>query len=392
METTDIVPKIRDFFNAFNPDIQWTIPDCSLCSIPLVACPHYIFLEFLDCKISWKQVQQDSKLIWQFQVSSYSKPTDCHAYLSPESCTAPHLNKKGVSVAKTVGCRLRGIHSNDSDLLEALNEYSGYLVARGYDEISVKYHLANMANRSRPMVLRGEYKPPQKLVVPLVSSLHPATTVLSQIVKSSFSSATTLDPVLDVLLPPSSLLVAYTKLPNLQLLLCPNDQNKLAPGRPSEPVPGHINTGCNCQVCQVSTFSKFVSPPSMPGYSIRIPETTHCRSGPHIIYHLTCNSGLRGCERAHYTGRAGTNDSAKKPMSLRWANHKSHANNKHDFCTFTSHLMTFHSGQDPQQFVNIQILQTANTLDAAKELERVWTQKLFCYVPSGINIREESED
>jgi hypothetical protein len=95
------------------------------------------------------------------------------------------------------------MHSNDSDLLEALNEYSGYLVARGYNVISVKYHLANMANSSTPMVLRGEYKPPQKLVVPLISSVHPAASVLSQIVNSSLSTVTTLDPVLEVLLPPT---------------------------------------------------------------------------------------------------------------------------------------------------------------------------------------------
>ena len=41
LDTPDIVAKIRDFFKAFNPDIQWTIPDCSLCSVPLVAYPHY---------------------------------------------------------------------------------------------------------------------------------------------------------------------------------------------------------------------------------------------------------------------------------------------------------------------------------------------------------------
>ena len=45
-------------------------------------------------------------------------------------------------MAKTVGSRLRGIHSNDLDLLEALHNYSGYMVARGYEEVSVKYHLA----------------------------------------------------------------------------------------------------------------------------------------------------------------------------------------------------------------------------------------------------------
>ena len=94
--------------------------------------------------------------------------------------------------------------------------------------------LANMANRSRLKVLKGEYRPSPKLAVPLVSSLHPATTILSQVVKSSFTSGLSKDPVLEVILPPSSLIAAYTKIPNLQLLLSPNDQNKLATNAPTQ--------------------------------------------------------------------------------------------------------------------------------------------------------------
>ena len=62
-----------------------------------------------------------------------------------------------------------------------------------------------MANMSRLLVLKGDYRP--KFLVPLVSSLYPATTVLSKVVKSSFSRASSGDPVLDVLLPLSSLFV-----------------------------------------------------------------------------------------------------------------------------------------------------------------------------------------
>jgi hypothetical protein len=388
----DIIPLIRDFFNNFNLAIQWTIPECSACGVPLATCPHYNCLEFLDCKITWKQVPQGTKFIWQFEVSSYSKPTDCHAYIAPESCTAPHLNKKGISVAKTVGCRLRGIHSNDTALLGALHEYSGYLVARGYDSSSVKYHLSNIANRSGLKVLNGEYRPSPKFAVPLVSSLHPATTILYQVVKSSFSAALSKDPVLEVILPPSSLIVAYTKLPNLQLLLCPNDQNKLANTASPDSVNGYMDTGCQCMVCKASLFSKWISPPSMPGYSLKIPETTNCGSGPHVIYHLSCNSGSQHCVKAHYTGRASSSNPAKKAMAGRWANHKSHFNNNHEFCAFTSHLLRFHRGEDPQQFVSIQILQSAPDLETAKILEKEWTLKLFSFVPTGLNLRDEFPD
>ena len=123
-------------------------------------------------------------MVWQFSMSAYSKPTDAHAYLSPISCTAPHLNSEGVSVAKTVGARLRSIHSSDSDLLDSLNRYSGFLIARGYDETSIKYHLSAMANRDRMLMLSGHFKPKQQLKVPLVTDLHPAITCLSDMIAS----------------------------------------------------------------------------------------------------------------------------------------------------------------------------------------------------------------
>ena len=151
-----IVADILEFFNGFNSNIQWTIPLCRICDVAEVTCQHYTHLEFLDCDISWKQVLKGDSLIWQFCVKSYAKATDCHAYLSPNSCSSPHLNSKGVSVAKTVGTRLRTIHNNDEDLLHHLNLYCGYMVARGYDENSVKFHLSNMANRSREMLLNGD--------------------------------------------------------------------------------------------------------------------------------------------------------------------------------------------------------------------------------------------
>ena len=77
-------------------------------------------------------------MYWQFSMASYSKPTDVHSYIYPSSCSSPHLNVDGVAVAKTVGMRLRSLYSDDKQLLHALNQYSGYLISRGYDEKSIK--------------------------------------------------------------------------------------------------------------------------------------------------------------------------------------------------------------------------------------------------------------
>ena len=179
-DSSKTVLDILEFFNNFS-QLKWTIPhpQCSICNIPELSCPHYDHLDFLDTRLTWKQVKKGNIMVWQFTMSAYSKPTDAHAYLSTSSCTAPHLNEEGISVAKTVGARLRSIHSSDQDLLHSLNLYSGYLVARGYQEQSIKYHLASMANRDRMGMLSGQFKPKAKLTVPLVTNLHAAITCLS---------------------------------------------------------------------------------------------------------------------------------------------------------------------------------------------------------------------
>ena len=183
--------------------------------------------------------------------------------------------------------------------------------------------------------------------------------------------------------------MAYSRLPNLQLLLCANDQNRLATPPLPSPSHGYGNLGCKCMVCRASVFSKFVSPPSMPGYSVKITESTSCKSGPAIVYHLVCRSKRKECQLAHYVGRASSTDQARLPMASRWANHKSHFKCGKDFCAMTSHLLDFHKGEDPQDFVSIQILQSAPTIEAAKPLELWWTRRLFAFYPSGLNLREE---
>jgi hypothetical protein len=379
------VVEIQEHFNNFNDDIQWTI--CSICNIPEVTCPHYKHLDFLDTRITW--LEKDDIMLWQFSMSAYSKPTDVHAYLSPLSCTAPHLNEEGISVAKTVGVRLRSIHSNDQDLLQSLNLYSGYLIARGYQEKSIKFHLASMANRDRIGVLSGQYKPKPRLTVPLVTNLHPAITCLSSMVPDSFSTALKSDPLLNIIIPPSSLIVSYRKLPNLSRILCSPDQNKYLLNPPQHPATGYLDTGCRCQVCKASTFGQFATSPSLPGYRVPISSSTTCSSGPALVYHLVCRSGRPECRRAHYVGMASSSAPNKKVMGPRWSNHKSHHKMGHNLCRMSDHLITCHKGETTQDFITITILQACPSPDIAREMETAWCHRLFSFHPAGLNLREE---
>ena len=77
---------------------------------------------------------------------------------------------------------------------------------------------------------------------------------------------------------------------------------------------------------------------------------------------------------AHYVGRASTSTSTVKAMGSRWANHKSHFRQGHDFCAMTTHLLHYHREEDPQQFITIQILQSSPNVEVAKQLEKIWTR------------------
>ena len=325
----------------------------------------------------------------QFQVTSYSKPTDCHAYLSPASCSAPHLNSKGVSTAKTVGTRLRTLHTNDHELLKDLNLFSGYMIARGYQEESIKYHLASMANRSRTMLLTAQYQQHRAFVLPLVTTLHPAITMLTPLTKQVLKEAGNYDPTLQYVIPSSSLVVAYSKLPNLQLLMCKNDQNSLASPSPLPTNLGYVDTGCTCLVCKASTFTKYVKSPAMPNFGIKIPQTINCRSGPAVVYHIACTDDKPECLLAHYVGMASTSDATVYPMHARWSNHKSHFKHKKNTCQLVNHLLCFHKNQDPQKILKITLLEVADSPEDAKVKETSWTRRLFAFRPTGLNIREE---
>ena len=213
--------------------------------------------------------------------------------------------------------------------------------------------------------------------------------MLTPVVKEAFEVAASKDPALGYILPTSSVMVAYTRLPNLQILLCKNDQNSLVSPQRRPQLMGHIDTGCRCKLCAASVFGRFVFPVPMPGYKIKIPKNLTCRSGPGVIYYAVCMSGKKFCERAHYVGRAWTNNDEKFPMRLRWANHKHHHKTSYNKCKMTEHLIQFHKGEDTQSLVKITLLDQAETLQETLRLELIWTRRLFAFKPTGLNTREE---
>ena len=76
-DSSKTVLDILEFFYNFS-QLKWTIPQCSICNIPELSCPHYDHLDFLDTRLTWKQVKKGNIMVWQFTMSAYSKPTSHH--------------------------------------------------------------------------------------------------------------------------------------------------------------------------------------------------------------------------------------------------------------------------------------------------------------------------
>ena len=77
--------------------------------------------------------------------SPYIKPTDSKQYLIPSSV---HRENIIDNIPKTVGMRLRRLCSDrvegDRIFADALDEYRGYIEARGYGPMNIRGHLQKL--------------------------------------------------------------------------------------------------------------------------------------------------------------------------------------------------------------------------------------------------------
>ena len=98
--------------------------------------------------VSLHSLTKDSGItVQQLKNQSYSKPEDIHKYIPPSSCT-PNLSVRSPAIIKGVAHRLRMTNTDDGDLLTALNNYSGYLEASGYDRKAIMKHFHSIMDTS----------------------------------------------------------------------------------------------------------------------------------------------------------------------------------------------------------------------------------------------------
>ena len=109
----------------------------------------------------------------------YSKPTDTHQYLSPNSCHPKHCT---TSIPYSQGLRLWRICLRREDFMKRLNRLRDYLLACGYDTNSVDYQIQRAALMPCPQTIQPFPWRQQPHRVPLVTTYHHGLTSLTTIV------------------------------------------------------------------------------------------------------------------------------------------------------------------------------------------------------------------
>ena len=81
----------------------------------------------------------------------YTKPTETHQYLSPNSCHPKHC---ATSIPYSQGLKLRRICSRREDFVKRSSKLRDHLLARGYKINSVDHQIQRTALISRPQALQ----------------------------------------------------------------------------------------------------------------------------------------------------------------------------------------------------------------------------------------------
>ena len=381
-----IVLEMLEILNSEREELTFTTELCP-CGDVLgccVSCERAI--PFLDCMISVYSVELDDGVsIYQLKTITYSKPTDVHHYIEPTSCT-PNLHHKSLSIIKGVAHRLRITNMLDEDLLTALNVFSGYLLASGYDKSTILKQFTDILKVSnRSLVFREKYVD-TSFKIALVTGMHPALPNVQKLF-DRFYPVISSCPFSSKVLPRKALISTSRKLPNLSSILA---GNPFSVPQPSLLLKGFQRVpNCKCKICKEGFFTSTVFPQISKERGYSLPAPIDCRS-TNVVYLIICSCGQ------YYVGRT------ENPRP-RWANHKSHVRSSYTkSCNLASHCVEKHKnllGEDKLydqgevktafKFTLLEALGSGASIEELKKKEGVWRTRLESWAPIGLNSRDD---
>jgi predicted GIY-YIG superfamily endonuclease len=325
----------------------------------------------------------------------YSKPTDIHQYLHPESSHPSHVMK---GIPKSVGVRIRRNcstrYDNDEKFIESLREFKGYLITSGYEGEEVDQAFGKLAHVKREDLLKEkepannpQRKSQQFRKHRFITNYEPAFTDIKRVLlkhqhilkKSQILRKVFPRGARDFQVP------MRREAKNLKELLAPSKVNLINNGEEENPGSRPCGKGCTtCEVLQATESTTFKSTSTKLTYRIR--QQITCES-KNVVY-------LVGCKRHNMFQGVGYNSTEVKK---RVANYKNHHKSKTRSCGISQHFQD--SEHDfKNDFVYQPIVKIHNVPEnkdqlksRLEEFELYWQENLITYEPYGMNKLSEME-
>ncbi|MES9884726.1 MAG: GIY-YIG nuclease family protein [Sedimenticola sp.] len=314
-------------------------------------------IEFLD---TWLKLQ-DGKL----QTDLYSKPTDKHLYLQPES---DHPDHTKTAIPYGLGLRLKRICSEESSFQQQSAVLKTRLQKRGYGSKVINNEFRKVNRVSREEALKKTKKKEAKNRVPLVLTYSSHLPDIHHIIHNRTHLLHKSKRMADVFKEPP--LVAYRRGQNLGDVLIHGKFNRIfgAKGR-------NNNAPCGepkCTICPY--FDPADSFTSVNGVKYKITRGGTCNTR-NVVYLLSC----KVCHCSQYVGET------ERSLKERAKEHIWDIRACRDKPVSNHFNLPAHSIHD----LSVQIIEkvTDKTTSYRRVREEFWIAKIGTTAPNGLNVK-----
>ena len=257
----------------------------------------------------------------------YSKASDTHAYLLPNSCHPVHICE---SIPNTVARRVKKLNADNETYEASKDTYTSYLKDRGYSDSTISNAFLKFDNVERSTLYMNISSENSKRTFPLITEFNPKHPKVSSVLHKH-KYVLELDQKLLDIIPPSAIFASYRQPPNIKSFLTRSSfrdgEYKCATDLIVNTESGRCISCSNCILCKLYLIDtcRFKSYESNQTFSINNQITCTTKGVIYLIKDICC--------KRSYTGSTITD------MRTRWANYKNHIKTGYKACELANHVV-----------------------------------------------------
>ena len=312
----------------------------------------------------------DTRVVFQngsIHTDLYTKPTDTHQFLLPNSCHPRHCT---TSIPYSQCLRIRRICSREDLFLKRTAELKSHLLARGYEESLIDMQILRVSRIPREEVLQSNSCKKDITRVPLVATYHPALTRLAHITKKYLPTLHTSEKLKKAI--PNPPIIAFRRPRNLRDLLVRTSLHTPAPPTDAG------NYACKtprCKTCHIlSTTTIFKS--NVTGRRHKVRAHITCKTS-NLVYLISC----RKCS-IQYVGET------ENRLHIRMNGHRSDIRTGKTEKPVAAHFTLPDHSVDDLEVMGIEKIREGDTTQWRKLREKYWIFNLKTLTPSGLNLED----